>query len=86
MKHKMAYIEWVDSQIGGIGWQKVKNYDTALPVMKSVGFVINKTKTKIALASSIGVDANNRIEQGCNIIIIPLCSIKKIKYFISSSC
>lgn len=76
--YPIVLVEWEDSQRPLAPWQWVDEY--SLPdsvVCHSVGFLIAKTKTALALAPNLG-DVSCERHQACGIIRIPRSAVRKI--------
>lgn len=51
---KLVLIRWLDAVSDDSGWKKVSHVaKQSPPLVKSVGWVIRRTKTKITLAASL---------------------------------
>ncbi len=73
---KLVKVHWLDSGQPEPRWQWLADYKMADIVhCVSVGYLVGKTKTAIALAPNIG----NGGEQASGIIRIPRCAITKMK-------
>jgi hypothetical protein len=74
----LVLVEWEDSQRPLSPWQWIDEYQLPAAVQcVSVGFLIAKTEQALALAPNLG-DLEQKRAQGCGIIRIPVCSVKKI--------
>lgn len=82
---KMLHIEWYDSQMGQSRWQDISEYKAEMPVMKSMGRVIEDTDTHITLCPHIGEETETAAYQGYGILSIPKCCIKIMKEMSISS-
>lgn len=77
-RYPLVLVEWEDSQRPLSPWQWVDDYTLPDAVhCISVGFLIAKTKTALALAPNVG-DVECERAQACGIIRIPACSVRKI--------
>lgn len=73
-KHKVAYIEWIDSS-GRAGWYDIdKDYDVC--IIQSIGYLVSENDNSVTIAASIDYEFDNVLSP----ITIPKCSIKKRKY------
>ena len=55
-------IIWEDSQFGSSEWKPRKGLDTKMPLIKSSGFIIKKTKKAVLIVQSMD-DKNKLISQ-----------------------
>ena len=66
---KIKYIKWQDA--GSIeGWVKIKNLDSNLSIIDSIGFVSKETDEAIWLAGTINFDDEHDDSCAC-VIVIP---------------
>lgn len=73
--YPLVLVEWEDSQTPLPAWQWVDEY--SLPDIvrcRSVGFLIAKTKSALALAPNLG-DLEQERDQACGIICIPTSAV-----------
>ena len=79
-KYKIVRVEWEDSCRPVSEWQWIDDYSAPETVRcLSVGFLIAKTKTAIALAPNLG-DLDKEQQQASGIIRIPRSAVRKITY------
>ncbi len=72
-------VEWEDSARPISAWQWVEDYELpAIIRCLSVGYLISKTKSAIALAPNLG-DIEQPKAQACGIIRIPQSTITQIR-------
>jgi len=74
----MVLVEWVDSRLPTARWQFMEDY--IIPSIcdcLSIGFLIEKNKTQLVLASHLG-DWDNEDKQIAGVTVIPTCSVRKI--------
>jgi len=77
-KYPLVLVEWEDSQRPLSPWQWVDDYSLPDTVCcLSVGFLIAKTKSALALAPNLG-DVEHERAQACGIIRIPARSVRKV--------
>jgi hypothetical protein len=75
---KIVLVEWEDSQRPLSPWQWVDEYSLPDAVRcHSVGFLIAKTKSALALAPNLG-DVQHERAQASGIIRIPRSAVRKI--------
>lgn len=73
-ERKLIYVEWTDSRGCHASWQHVEAISEDEPCqLRSVGWVINETRSHIHLAPHIGDDP----EQVCGDMVIPKFAITK---------
>jgi hypothetical protein len=76
--YPIVLVEWEDSQRPLSPWQWVDDYTLPDAVQcRSVGFLIAKTKSALALAPNLG-DIECERAQACGIIRIPVSAVRKI--------
>lgn len=74
-KIKIIKVTWLDSKIGGTGWEYTEDIEPSKPVTCfSVGYVHEETEDNLVIVSTMGD------EQVVGRIIIPQCSIIYKKY------
>lgn len=78
-KHKVVYIEWIDSATTDPTWMSRQEaiewgMDDTNNTIRQIGFVVKKTRKTILLASGI----NNETISG--VFKIPLCCIKTLTF------
>ena len=72
---KPVEITWVDSHSPGIGpWVDIDAINHSPLKIKSIGYVINESKSTITLASSIAKNPGDT-SQASGVMCIPKCSI-----------
>lgn len=77
-KYPLVLVEWEDSQRPLSPWGWVDEYSLPDAVhCLSVGFLIAKTKTALALAPNMG-DIECERAQACGVIRIPKGAVRKV--------
>ena len=77
-RYKLVLVEWDDSARPIADWQWVDDYVVPEVVRcLSIGWLITKTKTALALAPNLG-DVQHPRQQASGIIRIPLASVLRI--------
>ena len=76
-KHKLAYVEWVDSYGCSSQWESTKDVKALVHTCYSVGWVVKETEDTLVVVphlspANAAIDAD---EQGCGEMAIPLKSI-----------
>ena len=83
-KIRKAEIHWIDSTQSNQVWWDIEEYMSNMKksqeVFISVGYIIDKGKKKIVLATSIHIDDDGDVNRAGTIFTIPLGCITKIKY------
>ena len=77
-KHKLVFIEWVDSQIASLTWCHIDDIPVGIATVISVGFLISETKDILTVAANLSYK-ENATTQISSVINIPKCCIKSKK-------
>ena len=77
-KYPLVLVEWEDSQRPLAPWQWVDEFSMPDAVAcLSVGFLIAKTRTAIAIAPNLG-DIDQERPQACGVIRIPASAVRRM--------
>lgn len=72
---KLVLIEWLDSHGVSAGWQRLDNYESTLPVMKSVGWIVYENDKLVSVCGNMAEETDSTAFQGNGIMTIPKCAI-----------
>ncbi len=86
-KIRLVEIEWVDSSFiskDGNKWDWLETQikemrEDGLEKMKSVGYLLDKTKDYILICGSLHFNLKGNAERGADFFTIPIGCVKKVK-------
>lgn len=82
-KIERVEVTWVDSHrfpgLGNIG-EKTDYAENAYITCKSTGYLLKKTKKRVILCQSMSFWNKELIDNVDSILLIPMCTVKKIDY------
>ena len=71
---KLVEVEWIDS-VHGSGWENREVDDTPDMIIRTVGWIAQRTKRYLKIAASV----NGANKQVCGVMSIPRVSIRRIR-------
>ena len=74
---KLALIEWEDSLGCGDKWESIEALAPAVPVCRSVGWLVHESMECVVVVPHVGKDGHD-LQIGCGDMLIPRRSILRI--------
>ncbi len=76
---KLVLVKWVDSHGCTPQWQDLTDYETELPIMKSVGWVIFENDKLLSVCGHIAEVTDSTPFQGNGIMTIPKQALVSVR-------
>lgn len=71
----LVKVVWIGSAGATSHWEWFEDYELKTYRMRTIGYVWATSKQNISIAPHV----SEGMKQGCGIMVIPWCSIKKVK-------